>query len=137
MHMNNLIYHFPTCYAYSVKKPIGGERALDEDRGPGDFPFFFFSTGPDSCFWEFHSTNPSQTLSPPSVRRSVRRIRVRTRTNPCRPWVSKIILLILALSGDIEMNPGPVAYPCTVCSNPVKKNQRAILCSTCDMWSTC
>ena len=30
----NLLHHFPTCYAYSVKKPIGElnlERALDED----------------------------------------------------------------------------------------------------------
>ena len=34
--MNNLIYHFPTCYAYSIKKPIGElnpERAFDEDTG--------------------------------------------------------------------------------------------------------
>ena len=30
----HLIYHFPTCYAYSVKEPIGElnlKRALDED----------------------------------------------------------------------------------------------------------
>ena len=29
-------YHFPTCYAYSVKEPIGElnlKRALDEDTG--------------------------------------------------------------------------------------------------------
>ena len=34
--MKNLIHHFPTCYAYSVKKPIGElnlKRALDEDTG--------------------------------------------------------------------------------------------------------
>ena len=32
----NLRYHFPTCYAYSVKEPIGElnlKRALDEDTG--------------------------------------------------------------------------------------------------------
>ena len=32
--MKNLRYHFPTCYAYSVKEPIGElnlKRALDED----------------------------------------------------------------------------------------------------------
>ena len=79
--------------------------------------------------------NPRQILSPRSVRKSVRRIRVKTRTNSCRPQDLKIILLILSLSGDIEMNPGPVAYPYTVCSNAVKKNQRAILCSTCDIWT--
>ena len=36
LYMKNLIHHFPTCYAYSVKKPIGElslERALDEDTG--------------------------------------------------------------------------------------------------------
>ena len=40
--MKNLRYHFPTCYAYSVKEPIGElnlKRALDEDTGV--FSFFF------------------------------------------------------------------------------------------------
>ena len=34
--MKNRRYHFPTCYAYSVKEPIGElnlKRALDEDTG--------------------------------------------------------------------------------------------------------
>ena len=34
--MKNLRYHFPTCYAYPVKEPIGElnlKRALDEDTG--------------------------------------------------------------------------------------------------------
>ena len=41
-YMKNLRYHFPTCYAYSVKEPIGElnlKRALDEDSGV--FSFFF------------------------------------------------------------------------------------------------
>ena len=41
--MKNLIYHFPTCYAYSVKKPIWElnlKRALDEDT---EVFYFFFS----------------------------------------------------------------------------------------------
>ena len=36
--MKNLSYHFSTCYAYSVKEPIGElnlKRALDEDTGVG------------------------------------------------------------------------------------------------------
>ena len=43
--MKNIIYiyHFPTCYTYSVRKPIYRElnlvRALDEDTGPGAFSF--------------------------------------------------------------------------------------------------
>ena len=44
--MKNLIHHFPTCYAYSVKKPIGElslERDLDEDTESyflSSFPLF-------------------------------------------------------------------------------------------------
>ena len=36
IYMKNLRYHFPTCYAYSVKEPIGElnlKRTLDEDTG--------------------------------------------------------------------------------------------------------
>ena len=53
--MKNLIYHFPTCYAYSVKKPIGElnlKRALDEDTGV--FSFFFsllYSSSPLGRFF--------------------------------------------------------------------------------------
>ena len=49
--MKNLRYHFPICYAYSVKEPIGElnlKRALDEARSLFFllFPsFIFFSTG--------------------------------------------------------------------------------------------
>ena len=56
VYMKNLIYHFPTCYAYSVKKPIGEvnlKRALDEDTGVFNFilflSFIFFSTGSCIC----------------------------------------------------------------------------------------
>ena len=44
-YMKNLIYHFPTCYAYSVKRPIGElnlKRALDEDTRVFSSFFSFF-----------------------------------------------------------------------------------------------
>ena len=44
--MKNLIHHFPTCYAYSVKKPLGElnlKRALDEDTGVFSSFFSFLS----------------------------------------------------------------------------------------------
>ena len=61
----NLRYHFPTCYAYSVKEPIGElnlKRALDEDIYRSLFfllfpSFILFSTGSDSRFWEFHPSS--------------------------------------------------------------------------------
>ena len=37
---------------------------------------------------------------------------------------------LLLLSGDIEINPGPVRYPCTVCAKPVRVNQRGVMCDT-------
>ena len=51
--MKNLICHFPTCYAYSVKEPIGElnlKRALDEDTGV--FSSFFHLSSPlgQTCF---------------------------------------------------------------------------------------
>ena len=39
------------------------------------------------------------------------------------------------LSGDIELNPGPVKFPCTICKNPVKKNQRGLCCDVCNLWT--
>ena len=36
VYMKTLRHHFPTCYAYSVKEPVGElnlKRALDEDTG--------------------------------------------------------------------------------------------------------
>ena len=54
--MKNVIHHFPTCYACSVKKPVGElnlESALDEDTGPGAFPLFHHLLhGSDSCLLE-------------------------------------------------------------------------------------
>ena len=46
-YMKNLIYHFPTCYAYYVKMPIGElnlKRALDEDTGVFSSFFSFLSS---------------------------------------------------------------------------------------------
>ena len=51
------------------------------------------------------------------------------------------IQLDLLVCGDISSNPGPAKskdkpkFPCGECSKPVRKNQDAILCSSCDTWS--
>ena len=42
--------------------------------------------------------------------------------------------LTLRTSGDIQMNPGPVKFPCKICLKPVAINQRAIQCDLCDFW---
>ena len=39
---------------------------------------------------------------------------------------------LLILSGDINLHPGPVKYPCSVCAKPVRK--RIISCEKCELW---
>ena len=46
-----------------------------------------------------------------------------------------VIVTLLLASGDIESNPGPVQYPCTVCEKPVKRNQCGIMCDGCSQWT--
>ena len=46
----------------------------------------------------------------------------------------------IALSGDIQINPGPVGkrvpkYPCKECNKNVRNNQDALLCAVCNSWS--
>ena len=42
---------------------------------------------------------------------------------------------LLFLAGDVALNPGPVQFPCTVCHNPVRINQRGIQCDGCKKWT--
>jgi len=49
-------------------------------------------------------------------------------------WIFSFVLL---LSNDISLNPGPVRYPCGVCYKPVCRNQKALLCDICELWSHC
>ena len=44
-------------------------------------------------------------------------------------WYFKYLLV---LSGDINLHPGPVQYPCSMCAKPVRK--RFILCEKCGLW---
>ena len=46
----------------------------------------------------------------------------------------------IALSGDIQINAGPVGkrvpkYPCKECNKNVRNNQDALLCAVCNSWS--
>lgn len=48
---------------------------------------------------------------------------------------SLLTVVLLLLAGDVEVNPGSTKYPCTLCSKPVRKNQRGILCDKCKKWT--
>ena len=50
-------------------------------------------------------------------------------------------LLLLAISGDIQLNPGPSSgkgtpkHPCVLCHKSVRANSKAVACDLCDRWS--
>ena len=49
-------------------------------------------------------------------------------------WRMKFFLLLLVSYGDIELNPGPIKFPCGVCEKSVRSSQRGILCGSCNTW---
>ena len=53
-----------------------------------------------------------------------------------RPSNTTPTLLIIILSGDIQVNPGPTSiYPCGCCELPVTwDHQRAVCCDNCKLW---
>ena len=53
--------------------------------------------------------------------------------------IHSMLILILTLSGDIELNPGPRTkqhsiYPCGLCEHPVTWNCEGICCNDCSVW---
>ena len=44
-------------------------------------------------------------------------------------------IVLLLLSGDLMINPGPVMYLCTVCGENVRADHRALQCDECQLWS--
>ena len=51
----------------------------------------------------------------------------------CR-YKQKHLILILLLSGDIELNPGPVSSKCQICIKACTTKQGTIQCDTCNEW---
>ena len=41
---------------------------------------------------------------------------------------------LILLAGDVERNPGPTKYPCTVCSRVVMSKQQGVECTRCERW---
>ena len=41
---------------------------------------------------------------------------------------------LVLLAGDVSSNPGPVRYPCGICSKGCRSNQKAVQCDGCDKW---
>ena len=45
-----------------------------------------------------------------------------------------LAFLLLSVSKDIELNPGPTKYPCQICNKAVKWTTPGMCCDTCDGW---
>ena len=43
------------------------------------------------------------------------------------------LMMFLLLSGDIELNPGPIKFPCGICQKSVRDDMRAVCCGECDV----
>ena len=69
---------------------------------------------------------------------SIPKFKVETHATPsfilkhCKPTAFCSILLLL--SGDVKLNPGPVTFPCGDCGRAVASNHRGICCDTCNQW---
>ena len=62
-------------------------------------------------------------------------LHLRPLTHRRRPFAIQNCYWLILLAGDVEINPGPIRYPCTVCSKVVRSNQQGILCSRCEKWT--
>ena len=90
-----------------------------------------------SNFTDSHSTNnprscteiSSSLFSFSSLSQSDRRFLHAIPSN--HTGCTNIGLLMLAVCGDVQANPGPIANPCMGCSQPVAKTHRSMDCDRC------
>ena len=59
---------------------------------------------------------------------SMSKLRQGTIVSKWRPIEKLNFTLILMLSGDVSLCPGPVRHPCVGCVRPVKCNQQVLMC---------
>jgi hypothetical protein len=52
----------------------------------------------------------------------------------CKNSLHNGLIIIILMSGDIAINPGPIKFPCGQCGKSVSSNQRAIQCEECLFW---
>ena len=105
--------------------------------------YFLAFGNPFQQFWS--GTTSASTYVPSSLSLvsgntfvSTPKFKVETHATPrfilkhCKPTAFCSILLLL--SGDVKLNPGPVTFPCGDCGRAVASNHRGICCDTCNQW---
>ena len=95
------------------------------------------STSP-SCYrsaaWQSSEVNLEQRTRLVSLARKSRGGRGRWKFHDRRS-TGAVVAVLLLCAGDVELNPGPTRYPCTVCGKNVTEKQQGIECTKCEKWS--
>ena len=52
-----------------------------------------------------------------------------------RHLVSPSCYWLILLLGDVQRNPVPASFPCTVCRKAVKSKQNGVECTRCERWT--
>ena len=132
----------PTPILMNTVMPITHDH--DETKAKTEVPNIFI-------FWlselGLHFSHPSQMLSSNYHHEELTNSRSGTVTysslkfQPVKPKInpqrnSSFTMILLLLSGDTEINPGPrpVKYPCQICHKPAKWSQECLQCDSCEGW---
>ena len=95
------------------------------------------STSP-SCYrstaWQSSEVNLERRTRLVSLARKSRGGRGRWKFHDRRS-TGAVVAVLLLCAGDVELNPGPTRYPCTVCGKNVTEKQQGIECTKCEKWS--
>ena len=121
-----LLFYGFLCY-FCVKHDTFNDHS---GRSMLDDPFDVFLTRISYTeTWKFHTEILSKL-----TQRTTDKWRPKQSRSISVPRNKQYIVLILLLSGDVSLNPGPVRHPCRTCEKPVKRNQMAFLCDFCERW---
>ena len=126
-----------------IKRTFCPEENTHKDRISPSFGCFLMRNVPGNRLSHLNTRvdvrrrSRTPLLSSKSLLRQLRLLVVCTSLAVCVYITACIgtIALLLLLSGDIEVNPGPTyKFPCSRCDKPVKSNQDGLQCNECDCW---
>ena len=126
-----------------IKRTFCPEENTHKDRISPSFGCFLMRNVPGNRLSHLNTRvdvrrrSRTPLLSSKSLLRQLRLLVVCTSLAVCVYITACIgtIALLLLLSGDIEVNPGPTyKFPCSRCDKPVKSNQDGLQCNGCDCW---
>ena len=116
----------PHCFKSNLTIDVLLNDVWGENRSTYEFNLHHVSYSGGKTNWQRNSVELFIKLA------CQRRKYIKRRINYYSNSVAQFNILLLA--GDIETNPCDVKNPCSVCAKSVAKNNRAILCDSCQLW---